>query len=167
MKFQETTTGVLSSNKTHFNIIQPNFQFKSVYHLQISSESMTFCVFPCFSFNTDTDSRLPQSCSTAGRGAQEDTRASQSRKQRRMQLEDVRFLMSKTSKRPKIQRWDVGSTVRNQTKQHWWLKIATSSSITSATSDVFFSILNGQMTQLGMARSTSRKRVNHEMMFGG
>ena len=38
-KFQETTTGVLSSNKNHFNIIQPqNFP---VYHLQISSKSMT------------------------------------------------------------------------------------------------------------------------------
>ena len=56
---------------------------------------MTFCVFPCFSFNNNG---LPRSCGTSAQGAQKDTRACQvGGNEERMEPEDVRLLTSKTS----------------------------------------------------------------------
>ena len=97
-KFQETTIGVLSSNKNHFNIIQPHFQ------LTISKFPVWIHDLWCFSLSNG----LSESCGTSAQGAQKDTRASQSRKQSRTNAAGKRhfahFQNIKTSRR---EQWEI------------------------------------------------------------
>ncbi len=122
--FRKTTTGVPSSDKNRSNIIQPDFQF-TTSKFQVNPRLLVF-------FHVSWNNGLPQSCGTSAKGAQKDTRASQvGRKKRRMEPEDVRLLTSKTSKCPQKSREN------GERSKHSWLITATSSAITSATSDFF------------------------------
>ena len=132
----------------------------AVYHLQISSESMTFCVFPSTPIQTVDFPSPAAPRPKAPKRIHVPPRVEETHNKCNWRTSG--FSLPKYQNVPKSR-----GENSERSKHTTTLKTATLNNLELSDFWFFFQNLNGQTSRVGMARSTSRKEATAKMRFKG